>query len=153
MKEYIIPKMKKEFSTAWKASKQPRKQRKYVANAPLHIKKKFVSVNLSKELRKKYGKRNIGLRKGDLIKIKRGKFKGRQGKILEIKLKLKKITVDGINVKKMDGSKVNVKLQHSNLQIIELNLDDKKRLEKLKKEIVEVSNPKTQDKLNKPKEK
>ena len=145
--------MKKKFSTKWKASKQPRKQRKYVANAPLHIKKKFVSVNLSKELRKKYGKRNIGLRKGDLVKIKRGKFKGRQGKILEIKLKLKKITVDGINVKKMDGSKVNVKLQHSNLQIIELNLDDKKRLEKLKKEVVEVSNPKTQDKLNKPKEK
>ena len=124
-----------------------------MANAPLHIKKKFVSVNLSKELRKKYGKRNIGLRKGDLVKIKRGKFKGRQGKILEIKLKLKKITVDGINVKKMDGSKVNVKLQHSNLQIIELNLDDKKRLEKLKKEVVEVSTPKTQDKLNKPKEK
>ena len=145
--------MKKKFSTKWKASKQPRKQRKYVANAPLHIKKKFVSVNLSKELRKKYGKRNIGLRKGDLVKIKRGKFKGRQGKILEIKLKLKKITVDGINVKKMDGSKVNVKLQHSNLQIIELNLDDKKRLEKLKKEVVEVSTPKTQDKLNKPKEK
>ena len=145
--------MKKKFSTKWKASKQPRKQRKYIANAPLHIKKKFVSVNLSKELRKKYGKRNIGLRKGDLVKIKRGKFKGRQGKILKIKLKLKKITVDGINVKKMDGSKVNVKLQHSNLQIIELNLDDKKRLEKLKKEVVEVSTPKTQDKLNKPKEK
>src|SRR3989338_176397 len=47
-------KMKNKFSTKWKESKQPRKQRKYRANAPLHLRKKFVNVNLSKELRKKY---------------------------------------------------------------------------------------------------
>ena len=35
----------------------------------------------------------------------------------------------------MDGSKVDIFLQPSNLQIIELNLDDKKRLDKLNKEI------------------
>jgi len=34
--------MKKIFSTHWKASKQPRKQRKYRAKAPLHIKRKFL---------------------------------------------------------------------------------------------------------------
>ena len=88
--------MKKEFSTAWKASKQPRKQRKYLAKAPLHIKKKFVNVNLSKELRKKYGKRSLAVRKEDIVKIKRGKFKGKQGKILSVKLKTQKITIEGI---------------------------------------------------------
>ena len=61
--------MKQKFSTKWKSSKQPRKQRKYLANAPLHLKKKFISVNLSKELRKKHGKRNVSLRKGDIVKI------------------------------------------------------------------------------------
>lgn len=123
--------MKKKFSTAWKLSKQPRKQRKYRMNAPLHIKKKFVSVSLSKELRKKYGKRNIGVRKGDIVKIMVGKFKKKQGKVLEVRLKMSKIIVDGINVKKMDGSKANVKMQPSNLQIVELNLDDKKRMKRL----------------------
>ena len=49
--------MKKDFSKSWKSSRQPRKQRKYVFNAPLHIRHKLVSANLSKELRKKYGKR------------------------------------------------------------------------------------------------
>ena len=126
--------MKKKFSTKWKASKQPRKQRKYVANAPLHIKRKFVSINLSKELRKKHGRRNIPVRKGDVVKIKRGKFRKKQGKILEVKSKMQKITVEGIQVKKLDGSKVNVKLQPSNLQIIELNLEDKKRLKSISKE-------------------
>jgi len=124
--------MKKKFSTAWKSSKQPRKQRKYSANAPLHIKKKFVTVGLSKDLRKKYGKRNIGVRKGDIVKIMRGKFKKKQGKVLEVKLKTSKITVEGINVKKMDGSKANVRMRPSNIQIIELNLDDKKRMKKMK---------------------
>jgi len=42
--------MKQKFSTTWKASKQPRKQRKYSANAPLHIKRKMLSANLSKTL-------------------------------------------------------------------------------------------------------
>jgi len=124
--------MKKEFSTAWKSSKQPRKQRKYVAKAPLHIKKKFVSVNLSKDLRKKHEKRNLPVRKEDVVKVKRGKFKGKQGKVLSVKLKMQKITVEGIQIKKLDGSKVNVNLRPSNLQIIELNLEDKKRLKNKK---------------------
>ena len=134
--------MKKKFSTAWKASKQPRKQRKYLAKAPLHIKKKFVSVNLSKDLRKKHGKRNLSVIKGDVVKVMRGKFKKKQGKVLSVKLKMQKITVEGIQVKKLDGSKANVNLRSSNLQIIELNLEDKKRLKK--KEI------KTKEKENAP---
>jgi|SRR3989344_1539363 len=127
--------MKKQFSTKWKSSKQPRKQRKYLANAPLHIRKKFTSANLSKELRKKYKKRNIPARKGDSVKIMKGKFKGKQGKITKIKLKGLKIFIEGIQVKKQDGSKANVKIHPSNLQIIELNLDDRKRAEKLKTEL------------------
>jgi len=123
--------MKQKFSTAWRASKQPRKQRKYQANAPLHLKKKLLSVNLSKDLRKKHSKRNTPVKKGDVVKILRGKFKKKQGKVLEIKIKVAKIFVENIQVKKQDGSKVNIPLKASNLQIIELNLEDKKRRNKL----------------------
>jgi large subunit ribosomal protein L24 len=61
----------------------------------------------------------------------RGKYKKQKGKIIEVDLKLSKVVVEGIQVKKQDGSKVNVKLQPSNLRIVELNLDDKKRSTKL----------------------
>jgi len=118
--KYVGKRKKKKFSKNWKASSHPRKQRKYLANAPLHIKKKFISANLSKELRKKLGKRNIIIKKGDKVKIFRGKFKGKEGKVLEIHLKKSKIIVENIQVKKMDGSKANVKMHPSNLQIIEL---------------------------------
>jgi len=136
--------MKKEFSASWKSSKQPRKQRKYRANAPLHLKRKLISANLSKELRKKYSKRNIPIRTGDVVKIMRGKFKKKQGKITEIRLKNQRIIVEGIQVKKQDGSKVNVKLQPSNLQIIELNMEDRKRERALGKSIKSVET-KTKD--------
>jgi large subunit ribosomal protein L24 len=123
--------MKKLFSRFWKASKQPRKPRKFQANAPLHIKKKFLSVNLSKDLRKKHERRNIPIRKGDLVKIMRGKFKGKNGKVLEVKIKKSMVSVEGIQKKKADASMVNIFLSPSNLQIIGLNLDDKKRTKKL----------------------
>ena len=125
--------MNKKFSTSWKASKRPGKQRKYSANAPLHLKKKFVSVNLSKELRKKYEKRNIPVKKGDMVKIMRGKYKKKQGKITEVKIKSGKIYIEGIQIKKQDGSKANVPIKASNLQIISLNLEDKKRSAKIER--------------------
>ena len=61
--------MKKKFSTAWNASKQPRKQRKYRANAPLHTKYKFLGVHLSKELREKHGVRSMAVITGHKVKV------------------------------------------------------------------------------------
>jgi len=126
--------MKKQFSIKWKASRQPRKQRKYLFNASLHIKKKFLSANLSKELRKKYGRRNVVLKKGDKVKIITGQFKKKEGKVTNVYLKIGKISVENIQRKKIDGSKVDIKINPSNVQIIELNIDDKSRENTIKKE-------------------
>lgn len=122
----------KKFSKHWKASKKPNKQRKYSANAPLHIKKKMLSVNLSKELRIKHKMRNFEVRKGDTVKIMVGKHKGKKAKISEIKTKKMKVYIEGVQNKKQDGSMVNIPFRPSNLQITELITDDKKRFKKLK---------------------
>jgi large subunit ribosomal protein L24 len=139
--------MKQKFSTHWKGSKQPRKQRKYRANAPLHLRKEFVSINLSKELRKKVGKRNIPAKKGDKVKIYVGKFKGKTGKILTVNLKKSKIIIEDIQVKKQDGSKASVKMQPSNLQIIELA--DRKFKEKKPEVKAEKKNEKVKEEIRK----
>ena len=120
--------MKKIFSTKWKGSKQPRKQRKYLAKAPLHLKRKLLSVNLSKGLKAIHNKRNIPARKGDKVKIMRGKFRGKEGKIIKILIKTSKIYIENIQKTKQDGSKIDLPLRPSNLQIIELNKEDKRRL-------------------------
>ena len=102
-------------------------------NAPLHLKRKMLSCLLSKELRKKLGKRNLPVRKDDVILIMRGKFKGKKGKIEKVNLRKLKIYVEGINRVKLDGSKVYYPLHPSNLMITELNLNDKKRKAKLER--------------------
>lgn len=123
--------MKQEFSTHWKSSTQPRKQRKFIAKAPLHLKHKFLSANLSKDLRKKYAKRNLPLRKGDEVLIMRGAFKKKKAKVTSVDLKNTRVVLEGIQRTKRDGSKVNVFFNPSNLQIQVLNLDDKQRLNAL----------------------
>ena len=129
--------MKQTFSTKWTASKQPRKQRKYSYNAPLHLRHKKLAATLSKELRKKHGCRNIEVRKGDTVKIMRGKFKGKQGKVLACDLVKQKISIDGIQATKLEGSKVAIWFDTSNIKIILIDLDDKMRMKRKKKVEVE----------------
>ena len=122
-----------KFSKVWKASKQPRKQHKYRFNAPLHVKYKFMSSHLSKELRGKYGKRNAEVRKGDSVKILRGQFKGKTGKVDRADVKKSKVYIQGIEVSKKDGTKAFYPFNPSNLMITELKLDDKKRVKGLER--------------------
>ena len=124
--------MKQEFTTAWRASVQPRKQRKYLHNMPLHLKQKQMSATLSKDLRKKHGRRNIEVRKGDEVYIMRGKFKKRSGKITDVNISKGKVAIENIQGTKRDGSKVSVWLRPAMLRINVLTLDDKKRI-KVKK--------------------
>lgn len=120
--------MKTLFSNTWKASKQPRKQRKYRYEAPLHIKHKFLSAHLSEELRKKHGIRSLPVRTGDEVKIMRGTFADKKAKVLNVEVNKSRVTLDGINRKKADGTKLNVYFNPSKLQIIALNLDDSRRI-------------------------
>ncbi|MBS3143720.1 50S ribosomal protein L24 [Candidatus Woesearchaeota archaeon] len=119
--------MKNKFSKLWGSSKNPRKQKKYRANAPLNIKRKFLSVHLSKELKKKYLTRNTRIRKGDKVKIARGQFKGKTGIISKVLTKKSKVFIENIQNIKNDGTKTNYPIEPSNIIITELNLTDKKR--------------------------
>ncbi len=120
--------MKTEFSLSWKSSSQPRKQRKYRQNAPLHIKHKLMAGHLSADLRKKYGRRSVEVRKDDRVKIMRGQFKGTTGKIERVDLKKEMVFMKGAETAKKDGTKSFYPLHPSNLMILELNLSDKKRV-------------------------
>ena len=125
--------MKKEWSPKWVSSVQPRKQRKFRYNAPLHTRRKFVSVHLQKDLRERFETRAVPVRVGDDIRVMRGSFKGKTGTVEKVLLSSSKIYVTGIKVKKVDGSEVAVALQPSNLLITKLNTDDKMRVKMLER--------------------
>ena len=122
--------MKAEFNKSWNSSVQPRKQVKFRANAPNHIKRTFMGATLDKKLREKYGRRNIEVRKGDEVKVMRGKFKGKQGKAGEIDIKNTRLQIDGIQRSKAGGEKLVTWFHPSNVKIIILDDSDNKRLRK-----------------------
>lgn len=136
----------KFWSKSWKSSKNPGKQRKYAYNAPLNIKRKFLSATLSDELRKKYKRRSFTLKKGDEIEVMRGEFKKKRGKINKINVKDTKVYMDGITRKKVDGTDISVPIHPSNLRIIELDLKDEKRLKALNRTIERKENGKERSK-------
>lgn len=119
--------MKTQFSRHWIRSAQPRKQRKYRYNAPMHVRRKLVSAHLEKGLRKDYNKRSLPVRKGDEVRVTRGKFAGTKGKISRVDLKRLKIYIENAKVKKVSGQEVELPIDPSNVVITNLNLDDKKR--------------------------
>jgi len=119
--------MKSKFSRKWVSSTQPRKQRKYRANAPLHARHSMVSAHMSPSLRKHYGKRSMPLRVNDEVEVKTGEFKGIKGKIQKVNLKKLKVYVDNVKKSKTSGQEVAVFIDPSNLMITALNMEDTKR--------------------------
>ncbi len=107
-----------------------------------------MSSTLTKELRKKYEKRNFPIHKGDNVRIMRGQFKGKTGKIDVVDMTKYRVSVDGIFRSKKDGTKVNVWFAPSNLQIKDLVLEDKKRKAALERKAVvkEKADDKKEDK-------
>jgi large subunit ribosomal protein L24 len=105
-------------------SRQPRKQRRAYYNAPLHVRQKLMSATLSPELREKFGVRSLPVRKGDKVKVMRGDFKGHVGKVVKVDLKRYRIYIDGVTIKRSDGSPVFRPIHPSNVMIVELDLSD-----------------------------
>jgi large subunit ribosomal protein L24 len=125
--------MKKIWSNAWKASSQKRKQRKFAFRAPLHIKHKFVSVSLSKELKALHLTRSVSVRVGDIVTVMAGQFKSTSGKVSKVSLIKTRIYVEGAAVKRRDGTDSLYPIHPSNLMITSLDLSDKTRADKLAK--------------------
>ncbi len=116
------------FSSAWKGSKKPSKQRKYRYGAPLHVRRRFLSCHLSNDLKQKVGMRNIIVRTGDKVKIIRGDYKGKEGKVTQVSLKKTLVYVEGIERQRRDGTKSLLGIAPASVTIIELNTEDKRRM-------------------------
>lgn len=110
-------------------SKQPRKQRKEVHEAPMHRRQNMVNASLSENLRDEYDRRSLPLRQGDTVEIMRGDFSGLTGEVTDVDLSSGKVFVDGIEKEKVDGTEVKVPLQPSNLKIIDAVMTDRRRVE------------------------
>ncbi len=110
--------------------------RKKFYEMPLHKRRKLLSAHLSKEAREKLNvkARSLPLKKGDKVRVMRGKWKGKEGEVVEVNLKESYVYVSGITVKNAKGEDRYYPLHPSNLLIVEavLDKDREKVLERLR---------------------
>ncbi len=89
-----------------------------IYRATNQFRSKQLGSQLSKQLRKKYGRRSIRIVIGDTVKIIRGVYKGIDGKVTKISLAKNSIAVEGIQREKLKGGKVDQYIHSSNAMII-----------------------------------
>ena len=101
-----------------------------------------LSGMLSKNLRKKYGKRSVRIVEGDSVKVIRGEFNGVDGKVTKVSASNNGLTIEGVKKEKLKGEKYDVFIHTSNIEVTGLNTDDKWRINKLEGKNARTERPK-----------
>ncbi|MCC7568743.1 MAG: 50S ribosomal protein L24 [Candidatus Methanofastidiosa archaeon] len=114
-------------------TRSPRKQRKMVLKAPMHLRGRHMSARLSPSLSEKYGARAIPVRKGDKVIIERGDYAGHQGEVVSVDRKAYRIIVEGANIEKTDGTERSYPIHPSNVVITEADMRDEMRKKSVEK--------------------
>lgn len=105
-------------------STQPRRQRKALFEAHTAERRRRMSVPLSRELRTRYGRRQLPVRKGDTVRILSGSFEGREERVAKVNRRRYAVTLDNVTGKTGDQKLKPLPIRLSHLVLIRLNLSD-----------------------------
>jgi len=105
-----------------------------------------MASQIDKPLKEKYKRNSIEVRKGDEVKVMRGSFKKKIGKVSVVDVKYCRIQIEGINRNKKTGDKVPVWFHPSKVKIITLNDKDERRFGKKKEKKIENKTEKVKNK-------
>lgn len=105
-------------------STQPRKQRRTAFNASSFDRHRQLTVALSRDLRSRYKRRALPLRKGDTVRIISGSFKGREERVSKVDMRSLRVTLDNVTIKKVDQKLKPLPIRSNHLILTRLNLAD-----------------------------
>ncbi|RJS88884.1 50S ribosomal protein L24 [Candidatus Bathyarchaeota archaeon] len=107
--------------------KDPGKNRLRLFTAPVHRRRKRLSVLLSPSLRAEHGVKSLPVRSGDTVVVRRGEWMLQEGKVLRVDTERGLVFVDNIKQERADGREVHIPLRPENLMITKLDMDDEWR--------------------------
>jgi large subunit ribosomal protein L24 len=113
-------------------SQLPRQQRKAMFTADLFERHRRMAVPLSRELRRRYGRRHLPVRKGDTVRILSGSYVGREERVAKVDLQGYSVTLDNVTGKTGDQKLKPLPIRPSHLILTKLNLSDSWRRRILK---------------------
>lgn len=106
---------------------KPSTSRKLRYNAPPHQRRRFISAQLSPNLRAEHGTRSMPIIVDDTVSITKGDRKLSEGRVLRVDTKNYRIYIEGVTRTRMDGSTVQIPIKAENVIITRLNLNDQWR--------------------------
>ena len=102
-----------------------------VLHVPKHVRDAMICSSLADNLREQYTRKSVRVKKGDNVRVMRGEYSGIEGKIEKVNTQRGTLAIEGVQREKVRGGNVKVQIHASNVKIIGLNLDDKKRENRL----------------------
>jgi large subunit ribosomal protein L24 len=106
---------------------KPSTVRKQQKNAPIHIRRRYISAPLSPSLKTQYGARTMTVVENDTVTITKGDRKLAEGKVLRVNTRDCRVYIEGVTRTRLDGSTVQIPVRAENVMITKLNLDDNRR--------------------------
>jgi|SRR5580700_6427595 large subunit ribosomal protein L24 len=105
---------------------QPRKQRKAVFTANHQERRRRMAVPLSRELRTRYGRRSLPVRKGDTVRVLAGSYStvGEERRVAKVDREHYRLTLDNVTTKTADAKLKPLPIRPSHLVLTKLNLSD-----------------------------
>lgn len=108
-----------------------RRQRKALYNAHTAKRRRLMSVPLSKDLRARFHRRALPLRKGDTVRILKGSYEGREERVAKVDRRSLAVTLDNVTSKTGESKQTPLPVRTGSLVLVHLNLADPWRRRRL----------------------
>jgi ribosomal protein uL24 len=102
----------------------PRRQRKALYTAHTFERRVRMTVPLSRELKARFHRRAVPIRKGDTVRVLGGSYVGREERVAKVNRRDYSVTLDNVTLKMADEKLKPLALRTTNLVITRLNLSD-----------------------------
>lgn len=102
----------------------PRRQRKARYTADTFERRIRMTVPLSRELRSRFRRRSLPVRKGDTVRVLSGSFAGREERVAKVDRRGYTVTLDNVTLKTADEKMKPLSLNVGHLVLTRLNLAD-----------------------------
>ena len=102
----------------------PRRQRRALYTASTSERRVRMAAPLSRELRARFHRRSLPVRKGDTVRVLSGSFAGREERVAKVDRRGYSVTLDNVTLKTADEKMKPLSLGVGHLVITRLNLSD-----------------------------
>lgn len=107
-----------------RSPRSARRQRKALYTASHQERRRRMTVPLSRELKTRFHRRAIPVRKGDTVRILGGSYVGREERVAKVDRRTFSVTLDNVTSKTGESKQTPLPIRTGHLVIVRLNLAD-----------------------------